>query len=659
MKTIAVDFETFYDTKQDYGIKQLGMWHYVHDNRFDPYLISVCDGENSWAGHPKDFNWAALEGARLLSHNRAFDQLVWEASKGLNGYSDLRPNVFGPPLDLRIADWQCTANMTAALCNRRSLDQSCEYLLGTKVDKSARADMDGKQWNNLTPAERTRITEYAKGDAVLCHTLWTKHSDRWPDAERALSNQTIEACWRGIAIDCETLDRNIRDTHEMLAATEKLLPWIEEGRAPTSPKAVAEQCRRVGIPCPPVKSDDEEGFIEWETKFAPLHSWIAAVSSRRSINKLLSTFKTIKSRIRHDGTFPFGLKYFGAHTGRWSGDAGVNIQNPRKEPVLRNEVGLMETDEARIKSAFAERDATGKFPAWVTAAIDERAVYVARPGKKLIMSDLSQIEPRVLNWMAGNHALLAKISGGMAIYEAFAREFMGWTGGKLKDEDKGRYALAKAQVLGLGYQCGWEKFITVAQTMAGIDITKDDPEFDTMLDQATGEEKQVSGYGKFSKKCVTDFRAANPRIMALWKRLDEQFKSSVGGDFTMTLPSGRRMTYPKVRREVRMKADENGKPKKDWYFTADVGGRRLGFYGGKLTENLVQAASRDVFGEHLLAIDKSGVGRVLFSAHDEAVVECDITTDKEEIVRIMSKTPEWLEGCPLSAEAVESNCYLK
>jgi DNA polymerase len=141
--------------------------------------------------------------------------------------------------------------------------------------------------------------------------------------------------------------------------------------------------------------------------------------------------------------------------------------------------------------------------------------------------------------------------------------------------------------------------------------------------------------------------------------LDEGFKSGTGEDFVMTLPSGRAMTYRNIRCEVRVVPDKDGKPRKKRVFTAEVAGRRYGFYGGALTENLVQATSRDIFATHLLAVERAGVGEIAFHVHDEVIVEADLDTPKEEVVNIMRQAPEWMPNIPLDAEAADADQYKK
>lgn len=508
---------------------------------------------------------------------------------------------------------------------------------------------------------------YARGDVHWCWNLWEKFSDRWPVTERRLSNQTIDQGLRGVQINRKLLDDYIWQTHEMKMNTEKLLPWLEDtwdeedefNTKPTSTKCIAEQCRRNGIPCPPVKANEgEEAYEEWENRYRVQHPWIASLSTWRSVNKLYKTFLTVKERLRDDDTLPFALKYFGAHTGRWSGDAKVNMQNMRRRPVICNEHGLMETNEHRIDSALdGESDAS-----WIKHQIDFRHLIVPRPGKKMIVSDLSQIEPRVLAWLCGDNNLLDLVRSGMSLYEAHARTALGWTGGNLKKENPALYQEAKARVLALGYGAGWEKYIAMAALYTGMDLTADDPEWISQSDPATGEMKQVSGYGQRAKQSVQDFRLQNPLIAGengIWKRLEGSFRRSVGEDFVVTLPSGRKITYEHVKAERRIEPDpETGKPRSKSVFTAGIGGRRVITYGGKLTENLVQAVSRDVFAETLLNLEDRGI-RVLFSVHDEAVTEVDQDVSPRDVEAEMSKCPEWIKGLPLGAEAHEVGHYFK
>lgn len=655
---IGFDTEVFYSKKLKYSLRNQIAEQFCKSHLFDCYMISVSDGNQCWAGHPRDFNWGALEGKTLLSHNAYWDQTCYE---------EMVRRGWAPKVNYKA--WHCTANLSAYLCNRRALDHAVEYLFGVKLSKVAREDANNKHWPaDFSPQQQADMLEYARRDAFWCWKIWNDFSDKWPEHERKLSKQTIDQGKRGVQIDVTLLNDYLLKIHEMKQSTEQTIPWIinaedevwdDFNAKPTSTKCIAEQCRLSGIPCCPVKSDDEEAYLEWEETYAPNHKWIYSVSAWRSVNKLYKTLQTVKERLRPDGTMPFALKYFGAHTGRWSGDAKINMQNMRKIPVLCNEHGLMEQNEKREVAAVKHKKQTGNWPEWVKFAVDFRRLVIPRPGKKMIVSDLRQIEPRVLSWMAGDMAKLDLLKTGMSVYEAHARSTMGWTGGELQKENEDLYALAKARELALGYQAGWQKFIKMALTVAGIDITVDDPEWEVAPTE--DNPKGTPGYGLTSRKIVAEYRAQNKLIQGLWGRLDQAFKQSIGGNYTMTLPSGRKLRYEKIRCETRVEPDpETKQPRRKSVFTADVGGRRFQFYGGKFTENADQAISRDVFGFHLLSIDeKYGAGTVLFSSHDEAICEVDLHVQKSDIEAIMSQCPGWLSGCPIAAEAKEVKCYQK
>jgi DNA polymerase len=663
---IAVDFETFYSKKLKYSVRTMIPEQYCSHQLFDPYMVSVCDGESAWSGPLSQLNWDALNGEVWLSHNRRFDNTVFnEAQKRCRIPSNVKPSA-----------WHCTADMTAYLCNRRALDQAVEFLYKVKVDKSVRSDACEKRWPaDFTAAEQAHMLKYAKHDAQWCHKLYTDFGDKWPAFERRLADLTTRQGMHGVKINRDLLDEYINTTHEMLRKTEKQLPWLAEAEdddsedwegfnvKPTATKCIAEQCRRCGIIAPPLKKNDAEAYEEWEKTFGPRYEWVFAVGAWRSINKLNKDFLKVKARLRSDDTLPFALKYFGAHTGRWSGDSGINMQNMRKVPALMNERGLLEVNEKRITDAVFQNEDEDKWPAWVNKVIDFRALVIPRAGKKMIVSDLSQIEPRVLAWITGDKQFLEYVRAGNSPYEAHARASMGYTGGKM-DKNSTLYKLAKARILGLGYQCAWEKFITMAYTLARLDITTDDPEFIEEENPLTGVMEKRSGYGENSRKAVADFRSQNPKTVQLWAAMDAAFKSSENdkvNDYEVELPSGRTMTYRNVRSSVTIVRDpRTGKPRQKWIVTADVGGRkgRVPFYGGKLVENLIQATARDVFGFHLLRLEDNNWTN-LFSVHDEAVLEVDKDVTAKDVAHTMSECPEWLKGCPLAADAKEVAHYLK
>lgn len=579
---VAIDFETFYS--KDYDIKGRGLWHYVSAPEFDPYLVAVVGEGIRFVGSPSEFDWRLLHDKDLVSHHNGFDGFV---------YIQLVHAGVIPP-GIQFKSWNCTANLACFCGAQRSLKDAAHALLGVDISKDERKWMRGKMWDDAVAAGKAEdIKAYALRDAEVCFALWEKFSDRWPAHERELAQLTMLCGWKGVRIDMAQVEESIAILRRVMFDAAAKIPWADgENATVLSPKALGEQCRAQGITPPPSLAEDDPGCEEWERLYGERYPWVAAMRDYRKANILLKKFETMRARTRStDGCMGFGLKYFGSHTGRWSGDSGFNIQNLHREE---------------------------------TFGVDLRRCIVARPGRKFIVSDLSQIEPRVMAWLCGDQALLDQLRSGVPLYEAHARQTMGWTGGTLKKENPRLYSLAKARVLGLGYGCGPDKFVAVARTMGGIDLTPQD-----------------------ARATVAAFRASNKRVVDLWNRLGTDFKRSVRDrSYQIELPSGRSLTYYNV-------SSLGG-----WTCQTQMGGPKVRMYGGKLAENLVQAVARDVFAEALLRLAAAGVD-VVFHCHDEAVCEVPIDTDPADIERMMSITPDWLPGCPLAAESVETEHYLK
>jgi len=581
---IAVDFETFYS--RDYSVGDAGIWHYVNDPRFDAYLVSVAGEGIEFVGHPKDFDWRQLSGKTLVSHNASFDGMVFLRLMELGVIPD----------DVRFAEWHCTANLSCYSGGIRALSGAAKGLLGEDISKDLRGWMKGRTWQDVVDAGRGEdMRNYAIRDAEASLAIWEKYSSQWPDHERALARQTMLIGWRGIYIDNNRVEAGIAHLERVKFEAARLIPWADGDSPVLSPKALGEACRKAGITPPPSLSEDDPECEAWERRHGTQYPWVGAMRDWRKSNALLEKLKTMRSRTRPtDGCMGYGLKYFGAATGRWSGDAGFNIQNlPRGESY----------------------------------GVDLRACLIPRPGHTIIACDLAQIEPRCLAWLCGDSAFLNQIAGGTPLYEAHARNTMGWRGGNLKKEDPHLYALAKARVLGLGYGCGPDKFRTIAKMMCGLEI---------------GERE--------AHETVAAFRSSNRAITSLWNRLQTDCRRSVReGTFEIELPSGRKLSYFNVR-------SDGG-----WTFQTERGGPVQRFYGGRLAENLVQATARDVFAEGLLRVQRAGF-QILFHCHDEVVCEVPVASAPAaaaEIARLMTTCPDWMPGIPLEAETQVSDRYCK
>lgn len=632
MSTYAIDFESYYDKK--ISLKVMGVDQYLEAT--DIYMVSIVGDDGlSWVGHPDDAPWHKLHGHIWLSHNRSFDERVYDhIKKKWAGFCSPR-------------EWHCTADLVAYFGIPRSLAAACAHVLGIKVDKTVRDNMSGKRWEEMDADFREEVSQYALVDSERCLQLWKALGHLWPEQERRLSRLTTEMCWRGVTTDTPKLLEGIENLKRVRWEAQNSLPWVtDEESTVLSLKNLAVACREAGIEPPTSLAMDSEECAAWEAKYGKDFIWVEAMRTYRRSNALLKKLEVMRDRTRaEDGRMGYGMKYFGASTtGRWSGDAGFNPQNLHKEVM------------------------------W---GVDIRGLIVPAPGKKFIIADLSQIEPRCLSWMIGDEPFLDGVRQGMSPYEVHARNSMGWTGGSLKENDKKRYALAKARVLSLGYGAGWEKFIAMADMYNALDCFKEPvtprqrEDFVEYLEFMSGSPGNKTKYlnllSEFDHMAevdqrvwvnswlqVNDFRATNPLIAdkekGVWKRLEMELRCSIGKNHSIELPSGRFLRYRNVSgRGGSLSADmsKNGV----W--------ARTKLYGGLLTENITQACARDVFGVIKLNLVDAGFDQIVLTVHDEVVLEVDLSVTPEEILSIMRKEPEWIEGLPLDAEAFDAEYYQK
>jgi DNA polymerase len=262
--------------------------------------------------------------------------------------------------------------------------------------------------------------------------------------------------------------------------------------------------------------------------------------------------------------------------------------------------------------------------------INFRHLFKAPVGYTFVITDSSQIEPRCLDWVAGDTESLAMLRDGWNPYEAFARS-LGWdfAKGTLKASNKLGYAMSKGMRLGLGYRMGEDNFVKSAPILTNGDYRP------TLIE---------------SRKAVRLFREQKRLIVQLWEQFDTLFRENVGTTLDVETPSGGVMQYYNIRR---------GR----FGIEAQVvrGGIWWPIHGGVAVENLIQRIAREVFANIYLGLIDAGLD-VRLHVHDEAITLCkkeDAHRVKETQEAIFKTPPVWMADLPLACETVISEVYCK
>jgi hypothetical protein len=666
LRFAAVDFETFYRSeksaartgKKACSVIDSGNWAYCRHPDWHAFLVSIFSPACGidYVGPVESAPWERIAGFTWLSHNRNFDRHVYERLHELG-------KVPAPAWSV----WHDTADLAVYSHLPRSLKNAVAANFGLKLDKDTRTLMDGKSWTDLSPDQQERMRLYAIDDAIACWLLWATFESRWPDHERQASLQTGEIEFRGIPVDLAAVQTDIAVLETAKWHAQNAIPWYNaedkdgDAIAIGSRNALNEECLKHGVTPPTTTARKSKEFLDWLDKFGARVPAVIELNRYRRIDRMLSVYRSLLARVRPDGRAAIGLKYGGAErTLRWSGTSGFNLQNIGKTPFYF--------------------DAEGRWlePGSVTQAamtVDLRSRFVASEGRKLIIADLSQIEPRILNWFVQNKRFLELCSAGMSPYEAHARASMGWSGGNLKKEDPVMYALAKARVLALGYGAGWAKFIEMArgylpsekEFLAIFGVTPSDEETEDFLRylrwlsedlQHKSATKSLIAWRELDDRTrniwvnswlqVQSFRRSNPNICRLWSVLDEALRGSEeDGILEVPLVSGRSLKYFQVTSALGWQS-----------VPGNIFNTPQRTYGGLLAENMVQAIARDCFLHGLLNLERAGF-RVLFHVHDEVVVDAPMDARPEQVVAELTRLPSWADQLPVAAEAEESTHYKK
>ena len=343
-------------------------------------------------------------------------------------------------------------------------------------------------------------------------------------------------------------------------------------------------------------------------------------------------------------------QFYGANrTGRWAGRL-VQLQN-----LPRNYLKTLDYARNLVKAQNYEgiRLLYGNVPDTLSQLI--RTAFIPSEGHKFVVADFSAIEARVIAWLAGEQWVNEVFATHGKIYEATASQMFHVPIEKIV-KGSPEYSLrqkGKVATLALGYQGGTSALIAMGDLNMGL----------------TEEELP---------DIVTRWRNANPRIRDLWYAVEETALAAMttaepqamhglifrlegdllyGQSFlTVQLPSGRKLFYPKPF----LQENRFGKMAIH-YYTVGQQTRKWevdSTYGGKMTENIVQAIARDCLAETLRRIDRLGL-QVVFHVHDEVIIDAPADVSVDHICSLMAEPIPWAPGLILKGAGFESNYYMK
>lgn len=382
----------------------------------------------------------------------------------------------------------------------------------------------------------------------------------------------------------------------------------------------------------------------------PVNNVKRMLEIRQQLGKTsVKKYEAIRKAKGEDGRVRGLTQYYGANrTGRWAGRL-VQMQN-----LPRNYIGTL--DEARKlveqKNYEGLRMIYGNVPDTLSQLI--RTAFIPSEGNKFVVADFSAIEARVIAWLAGEQWVNEVFATHGKIYEATASQMFHVPVEKIKKGNP-EYSLrqkGKVATLALGYQGGTAALIAMGA-----------------LDMGLTEEELPD--------IVARWRNANRRICDLWYRVEQAalmamqtaqpqavngLVFSLEGDLlygqtflTVQLPSGRKLFYPKPF----LQENQFGKLALHYYSTGSS--KKWGMestYGGKMTENIVQAVARDCLAETLKRIEDRGL-HVVFHVHDEVIIDAPEETTVDEVCGLMAEPIPWAPGLILKGAGFEGQYYKK
>ena len=605
MRIVTLDFETYYS--KEFSLSKITTEAYIRDPQFQVigFAYKIDDEPAKWVTGDDDKIAASLHSldipsSYLIAHNAAFDGAILAWRYGI------LPKFYIDTLSMaRPLTGHSVGGSLAKLAKHFQLGEK-----GTEVVNAM-----GLRREDFEPGQLYAYGNYCKNDTEMTYELYHRLRRYNPPKELYIQDLMLRMFTDPVLeLDADLLTKHLRNVQlKKQALLDRIDASIGKDALMSNPK-FAEVLKKLGVE-PPMKlsartGKDTYAFGKTDQAFKNLLEHDdprvqAVVAARLGVKSTLEETRTesflgIASR----GSLPILLNYWGAHTGRASGGDKMNLQNLPRGGALRKSIK-------------------------------------APDGHVIVVSDSSQIEARVVAWLAGQQDLVNDFANNVDIYSKFASEVYGKPINKT--DHKVERFVGKTCILGLGYGMGPDKFKAALKIgMGGISV-------DISADEAR---KIVYLYRDKYAHIAMLWRMAESCLAGMAKGLDVDFSSmnircSAEG---VHLPNGTMIRYPNLRWDA---------AEQYYFYDGRYGPVRM--YGPKMVENVVQGLARIVVFDQMARIDQmmrpldtpERRHKVVLTVHDEIVVVVPEDKGQEVLTTVlqeMSKPLKWCLDLPIACE---------